>query len=141
MLFSREKPWYHGSPRRLTMLRAGSTITQDKELARIFSHKPAIVIGDESNEHWKHTGPFAQGFLYRVVGGITGRDIEAVPHSSLSSGLEWNTKIEFPLGLVSETNIIKEELLTRPELLEMAGQGLVDMRTFNTILENQQLPE
>ena len=36
-------PWYHGSPLQLKRLRAGSTITQDRDLARVFSHKPSLV--------------------------------------------------------------------------------------------------
>jgi hypothetical protein len=35
--------WYHGSPLELTTLHEGSTITQKRELARIFSHKPTRV--------------------------------------------------------------------------------------------------
>jgi len=34
------KPWYHGSPLKLDVLRAGSTMTQWRDLARVFSHKP-----------------------------------------------------------------------------------------------------
>lgn len=139
--YNTDLPWYHGSPRRLTLLRAGSTITQNKELARIFSHKPAIVVGDESNKRWKHTGPFARGFLYRVIGQITELDIEAVPHSSLSPGTEWNAKTEFPLELVSETAISNEELLTRNELRKMAEQGMIEKHVVDTILEKQQLSE
>ena len=136
MPFDPYKPWFHGSPQQLLILRAGSTITQNKELARIFSHKPAIVTGDESNGHWKHTGPVTQGFLYRIIGKITERDIVPVPHSSLSPGTEWNTRTEFSLDLVSETVIVPEELLTKHALLEMARQDLVDQGTVNTILKN-----
>jgi hypothetical protein len=32
------KAWYHGSPLELKILRKGSTITQDRELAMAFSH-------------------------------------------------------------------------------------------------------
>ena len=35
-------PWYHGSQQELTLLRVGSSITQDREIARIFSHRPTI---------------------------------------------------------------------------------------------------
>ncbi|MCU0606078.1 MAG: hypothetical protein MUF78_01320 [Candidatus Edwardsbacteria bacterium] len=139
--FDPGKPWYHGSPRKVTTLRAGSTITQDRELARIFSHKPALVVGEEANKRWKHTGPFARGFLYRVVGQITECDIERVPHSSLSPGMEWNTRREFALELVAETTVKPEELLTRHELREMAARGLVESTTVDTILTKQDLPE
>jgi hypothetical protein len=59
------KPWYHGSPKVLDVLRAGSIITQDRELARVFSHKPTLVSVDDAGEmrQIKHNGTEA-GFLY-----------------------------------------------------------------------------
>ncbi len=139
--FNPDKPWYHGTPRRLSILRAGSTITQTMDLARVFSHKPALVVGEETNRRWKHTGPFAQGFLYRVASQVTKKDVEAVPHSSLSPGMEWNTKREFPLVLVSKTAIVPGELLTKRELRKLVKQGLIRESTVAAILEKQQLPE
>ena len=35
--------WYHGSNARFDILRAGSTVTQWKELAEAFSHKPSCL--------------------------------------------------------------------------------------------------
>jgi hypothetical protein len=141
IVFDPGEPWYHGSPQRLTTLRAGSTITQDRELARVFSHKPALVVGEETNKHWKHTGPFAKGYLYRLVGLVTGKDVEPVPHSSLSPGMEWNTTREYPLELVAETAIIESELLTKRELRKLVKRGLARKSSVDAILEKQQLPE
>jgi hypothetical protein len=141
MLFDPDKSWYHGSPRRLTILRAGSTITQNKELARIFSHKPAVVVGDHSGQRWKHSGPFSQGVLYRLTEAVSENDIEPVPNTSLSPGVEWNTRKEFGLELVSETDAKPEELLTKHELREMAADGLIDGNTAGLILKNQDLPD
>lgn len=42
------KAWFHRSPVILNELLVGSTITQDRNLARIFSHKPSIVAKDEN---------------------------------------------------------------------------------------------
>ena len=33
--------WYHGSNKKIEILREGSTITQWKELAEAFSHRPS----------------------------------------------------------------------------------------------------
>ena len=38
-----DEAWYHGSPLELALLRPGSTVTQDRRLAEVFSHKPAVV--------------------------------------------------------------------------------------------------
>lgn len=136
-----DKPWYHGSPKKLTGLKAGSTVTQRFEIARIFSHKPAVVIGDGSANGWKHTGPFTKGFVYRLVGPVNADDIEAVPNSTMSAGDEWNTKRKFDVELVSETKLNPKELLTKRELLEMAKQGKIDKKTVETILKKQNLPD
>jgi hypothetical protein len=133
------KPWYHGSPQRLTSLRVGSTVTQDRELARIFSHKPAVVIGNDGK--WKHTGPFTQGFIYRLVEQVTEADIVSVPNSSLFSGQEWNTKHAFSLELIAKTSVVPEELITKHELRQLAEQGIIDQKVIDTILKKQKLPE
>ncbi len=139
--FNPDGPWYHGSPRKLTTLRAGSTITQDRELARIFSHKPAIVVGEEANKRWKHTGPFAQGYLHRLVGPVSKEDIEPVLDSRIAPGLEWNTRREFALELDAVTEIDPAELLMKSELLRLAAEGLVKQQTVDTILEKQRVPD
>ena len=36
-------PWYHGSQEQLTKLRAGSSNTQNRDLAKAFSHRPSLV--------------------------------------------------------------------------------------------------
>ena len=42
--------WYHGSNKVFEILKEGSTITQWKELAEAFSHKPTILaIGDDNS--------------------------------------------------------------------------------------------
>ena len=35
--------WYHGSPLVLEVLATDSTITRNRDLARVFSHRPTIV--------------------------------------------------------------------------------------------------
>jgi hypothetical protein len=56
--------WYHGSPNVLTILSSGSTITQLRWLAEVFSHKPEIVsVADDGS--FQHNGR-AAGYLYQV---------------------------------------------------------------------------
>ena len=57
--------WYHGTPLQLETLRSGSTITQDRHLAEVFSHKPSIVsVQDDGTIRHNGTQP---GLLYRVT--------------------------------------------------------------------------
>lgn len=133
-----DKPWYHGSPKKIKTLRAGSTITQRFEIARIFSHKPAVVVGNGSQTGWKHTGPFTKGFVYRLLGSVSKDDIVAVPNSTMSKGDEWNTQREFELALISETTVNPAELLTKHELKEMVKRGEIDKTIVETIFQKQQ---
>ncbi|MGQ9514997.1 MAG: hypothetical protein ACUVTL_08135 [Thermoproteota archaeon] len=83
------KKWYHGSPLELVVTRRGSTVTQDRELARIFSHKPTIVsISDDGRI--KHDGKIP-GFLYCIDEDIGVGDLHPHPHSSIGLGKEWVT--------------------------------------------------
>ncbi|MBO3802451.1 MAG: hypothetical protein JTT11_01020 [Candidatus Brockarchaeota archaeon] len=54
-------PWYHGPPLKLEFVRRGSTIAQDRELARVFSHKHTIVFISDDGKI-KRDGKVA-GFL------------------------------------------------------------------------------
>lgn len=49
------RPWYHGSQQDLLALRVGSSITQEKAIARAFSHRPSLLsIADDGSV--KHDG-------------------------------------------------------------------------------------
>lgn len=56
--------WYHGSQEKLIMLRVGSSITKNKELARAFSHRPSKVWVDDDGKI-KHNGT-EKGYLYII---------------------------------------------------------------------------
>jgi ABC-type phosphate transport system ATPase subunit len=56
--------WYHGSNKVFEILKEGSTITQWKELAEAFSHKPTILAIDDDNSIF-HNGK-EYGYLYIV---------------------------------------------------------------------------
>lgn len=115
------KPWYHGSPQRLTYLRSGSTVTQERDLARVFSHKPALVecfTDDGGRCRMKHSSTQA-GFLYRVAEAILPEDVYPHPRTSMEPGQEWLTNRELRVELISTTDVVPEELFTQEELEEL----------------------
>ncbi len=66
--------WYHGSPRELQVLKAGSCVTPFSELAKAYSHKPTHLdfafVEDTKKEEViaevKHDGQQI-GYLYEVL--------------------------------------------------------------------------
>ncbi len=123
------KTWYHGSPFKLTTLRKGSTITQDRNIARVFSHRPTLVsisvhvdISDEGTEHVsqkiKHDGKMS-GLLYRIAENIRPEDVFPHPRSSMDEGKEWLTNRELRVELIGPTQIVDEERLTEEEILQL----------------------
>ena len=115
------RPWYHGSPFRFDTLRSGSTVTQNRDLARIFSHKPSIVsITDEAEI--RHNGQ-RPGFLYRLAGPIAGDDLVPHPNSSMPAGLEWLTARDLPLKTVTHTEARPDELLTDEDVARLRSSG------------------
>ena len=99
-------PWYHGSPLPLQTLRQGSTITQDRELARVFSHKPGLVSVDDDGS-FLHDGVLP-GYLYEIAENLLPQDLTAHPFSSMTFGKEWLTNRELPLHLIARIQQINE---------------------------------
>ena len=111
------RTWYHGSPFQLTTLRPGSTLTQQRDLARVFSHKPTLVsISDDG--HIKHNGA-TPGFLYRISEEVQPGDVTPHPHSAMDVGQEWLTNRPLRLVLIGPTQIVPDERLTEEELAEL----------------------
>ncbi len=110
MEFDPNQSWYHGSPLELTVLRTGSTITQKRKLARIFSHKPTIVSVDDDGQI-KHNGK-RPGYLYLIVDEIRPEDIVPHPHTTMAAGEEWLTTRELRVQLIGPTEIMSGEQLT-----------------------------
>ena len=105
-----DETWYHGSPLQLTVLRAGSTITRNRDLARVFSHKPRLVsIGDDGA--LQHTGTLP-GYLYRIDEPLGPEDVTPHPRTTMPVGLEWLTRRELRLALIGPTEVREEEFLT-----------------------------
>lgn len=93
--------WYHGSPSRFEELRAGSTITQWKELAEAFSHKPT-ALGYEDDGSIFHNGKEV-GYLYVIDEVIQiGDDIYQHPRTTMDENVEFLTKRPLKVRLIAE---------------------------------------
>ncbi|HZU13761.1 MAG TPA: hypothetical protein VFB58_13050 [Chloroflexota bacterium] len=97
--------WYHGSPERLTVLLPGSTISQDRELAEAFAHRPTIV-SDSRQEGGplEHNGT-TPGFLYRVDEWVDDGDVQPVPESTMP-GNEWLTTRPLRVTCIRELPVV-----------------------------------
>lgn len=109
--------WYHGSPYQLDILRSGSTITQNRRLAEVFSHKPTIVSAEDDGSI-RHNGTLP-GFLYRIAEEVTPEDVTPHPHTTMVEGQEWLTTRELGLTLLGPTQIIPGEVLTSEDIEEL----------------------
>lgn len=118
------RPWYHGSPLRLHVLLAGSTITQDIVLARAFSHKPRLVsIDDETTPmRIRHNGTLP-GLLYTIAEPVSAADVYPHPNSTMPPGLEWLTRRPLHLALVGAVDIEPGELLSQEEIDWLLSHG------------------
>ena len=111
--------WYHGSPKRLRMLAACSTVTPVMELAKVFAHKPRNVdirIRDntETGEHSviiTHDGSLP-GFLYKVGVSDPATQLEEHPGSRAAPGEEMLTEVELPLEFLEELPVHQEYSFT-----------------------------
>ena len=114
---SDSETWYHGSPLQLSILRAGSTITRNRDLARVFSHKPPIVSIDDDGTI-RHTGT-RPGYLYRIDEPLGPEDVTLHPRTTMQPGLEWLTGRELRLSLIGPTDVRPEEFLTEAQVAEL----------------------
>ena len=113
MSAGRSGDWFHGSPLGLTILREGSTITQRRELARVFSHKPSIVsLGDDGRI--QHNGSLP-GHLYCVDEPVSEGDVVPHPRTTMGPGDEWLTTRELRLRWIEDTVPRAEELLSEAD--------------------------
>jgi hypothetical protein len=116
-MFIPDQPWYHGSPLELTTLREGSTITQKYELARVFSHKPAIVSVLDDGQI-KHNGALP-GYLYIIADKVQLEDVTPHPQTTMGPGDEWLTTRELRLELLCTTEPLSDELLSDADIAEL----------------------
>ncbi|WP_017689044.1 hypothetical protein [Paenibacillus sp. PAMC 26794] len=111
------KPWFHGSPLFLNELLVGSTITQDRELARIFSQKPSIVSFDENGARF-HNGKLC-GYIYIIDEEIISEDVYPHPATTMKPGEEWLIKRRLKVQKIDETKTRAEEQLSEEEEVEL----------------------
>ena len=114
--------WYHGSQQRLTKLRAGSSITQNRDVAKAFSHRPSLMsmTQPEEGEEWRvrHNGT-TPGYLYAVTEEIGDSDVRPHPHPVNASRWEWLTNRDLELRFIEETHVTDGEKLTDKETAEI----------------------
>ena len=116
--------WYHGSQQKLKKLQAGSSISQNRDVAKAFSHRPSLVSMSDGtgsvsgNFNVKHNG-VTPGYLYAVSEEIGPRDVHPHPHPVNSSRWEWLTNRELKLKLIARTTVTERETLTEEETAEI----------------------
>ena len=116
--------WYHGSQQVLTELRVGSSITQNRNLAKAFSHRPSLVTLSDPSEsladghNVKHDG-VTPGFLYTVSEAIGPEDIYPHPHPANADGWEWLVRRELKLEFIEKTVVSDHERLTDEEIAKL----------------------
>ncbi|MBU5439218.1 hypothetical protein KQI42_14440 [Tissierella sp. MSJ-40] len=77
--------WFHGSQVKMTILRSGSSITRNKNLAIAFSHRPTQV-SVENDGSIQHNGQ-ENGYLYILNEDINDDDIRV--HESCELDDPW----------------------------------------------------
>ncbi len=112
--------WYHGSPFELEYIYKRSTITQDRHLAEVFSHKPEIV-ADFDDGRIKHNGEL-NGYLYLIDEKITEEDVYPHPDSNMSMGKEWLTTRALKVKLITSTEVAEEELFSQEEIARLRSK-------------------
>ena len=109
--------WYHGSQQELTKLRSGSSIKQNRNVAKAFSHRPSLVSMSEGGEI-KHNGA-TPGYLYAVSDVIGPDDVYPHPHPANATRWEWLTNRELKLELIEQTIATDRERLTDEAIAEI----------------------
>ena len=99
--FQPDGTWYHGSNIRFDELRAGSTITQWRELAEAFSHQPSRLSYDDDGVI-SHNGK-EKGYLYIIDEPvIVGTDIVQHPRTVMDPNAEFLTLRPLKVRMICE---------------------------------------
>ncbi|MEM7127980.1 MAG: hypothetical protein AAF702_16720 [Chloroflexota bacterium] len=109
------KPWWHGSPTQFTMLYSGSTITQNRRLAEVFSHKPTLTSIEDELGRIRHNGT-QDGYLYQIDEEIDADDVYPHPETSMGWGLEWLTRRPIRVKLIGPVSIREDEYLSEADI-------------------------
>jgi esterase/lipase len=117
MAWDYSQPWFHGSPFRFRVLQKGSIVTQDRALAKVFSHGPSLIsLSDDGT--LKHDGK-KPGFLYRIAEDVTPYDVQPHPHLTMIEGKEWVTTRDLKVEQIGLTVIVGGETLTDAEIVKL----------------------
>ncbi len=108
-------PWYHGSSEQLTTLRTGSWVTQFKELAKAFSHRPTLISFGDDSQTVKHNGQ-QPGFLYVLAEAVGPEDVVYLPRTVQT---HWQVKRDIQVALVAELPVEDPPQLSEEELAAM----------------------
>lgn len=93
--------WYHGSNIVFSELQKGSTITQWKELAEAFSHKPKCL-GYDDDGNISHNGT-EKGYLYIIDEPIEiGVDMYRHPRTTMDKNAEFLTARPLKVKMIRE---------------------------------------
>ena len=93
--------WYHGSDRVFTVLRANSTVTQWRELAEAFSHRPTRLSYDDDGAI-RHNGT-AEGILYVLDEAVSvGIDLIPHPRTTMNENAEFLTTRPLKVKMICE---------------------------------------
>jgi hypothetical protein len=122
--------WYHGSPFKLTTIQKGSTVTQKRQLARVFSHKPTLVSVSDDGQT-KHNGT-VRGYLYVIVERIGPSDVIPHPHTTMAPGDEWLTTRDLRVQLLCSTKPVPEEQFADVDISVLQEQS-AGQRTNTTM--------
>ena len=96
-----EGTWYHGSNKIFTELRENSTVTQWRELAEAFSHRPTSLSYDDDGRII-HNGT-EKGYLYIIDEPVTvGTDVYQHPRTTMDANAEFLTKRPLKVKLIRE---------------------------------------
>ena len=98
----------------MSRLRAGSSITQNKSVAKAFSHRPSIVSWSDEGDI-KHDGS-TPGYLHLVSEAVGPDDVRPHPSPVNEGRWEWLTNREFALELIEGTMVTPIERLTDEEM-------------------------
>ena len=101
IVINADSVWDHGSNMLFSELRISSTITQWKELAEAFSHKPDIL-GYDDNGVITHNG-VEKGYLYIIDEPVDiQNDIFQHPRTTMDENAEFITKRPLKVKMISE---------------------------------------
>jgi len=96
--------WFHGTNMKFEVLRAGSTITQWRELAEAFSHRPS-GLGYDDEGSIEHNGT-EYGYLYVIDEPVKiDVDVYQHPHSSMDENAEFLTKRDLKVKWIKDLPI------------------------------------